>query len=133
MNIKIIMVLCLSLVTITTMAYAIPDSQCHKMASNKDRAVSKIAEFSNQGHSINPCTGQDEFWMSYWDTKEMHGRTVWISSDVMGYHGITEYIICIDGRAKVTQRIAAGFHARGWGAWFNFPIDGYTKEICDTL
>jgi len=123
---------------------AMPDSQCYRMASKKDRALENMAgELQWSGNRINPCTGELDSVSTYYNLSGgiTQIRTVYGNGDASGYLGLTRYTVChSNGTAKVTQRIYGPIWAwTAYGFWFNFPFDDdpstwvKDKEICNTL
>ena len=144
---KAVTVLCLAFLALMVsmagvVSAAIPDSQCHKMVSNKDKALENMAGILQwSGNRINPCTGVLDTASVYYDLKGgvTQIRTVYGNGDAEGYLGLTRYWVCQDGRARVMQRIYGPYKGIGWGFWYNFPFDDdpstwvKDKEICNTL
>jgi hypothetical protein len=123
---------------------AMPDAQCYKMASNKDKALANMnGDFQGSRPTTNPCTGKSDTVSTYYDLKGgvTQIRHVYGNGDADGYIGLTHYRVChLSETAKVTQRIYGPIWGRyAWGFWLNFPFDDdpstwvKDKEICNTL
>lgn len=149
MKTKALTILCLALFALMVsmaglVSAAMPDDRCYQMASNKDNALANMGgQLQWTGNTINPCTGESDTANTYYDLKGgvTQIRRVYGNGDAEGYIGLTRYWLCMDGRAKVVQRIYGPIPTRGWawGFYWNFPFDDdpstwvKEKEICNTL
>ena len=118
----------------------IPEKQCHRIASNLDKAAGNVAsEVYDTGEWLNPCTGEVTPATAY--LEGMFYRVVHENGDSRGFVPLgTAYILCSDGSAEVTSRLGVYYYnqGKGWGIynlWLNNPHleDPYKVERCSTL
>ena len=112
----------------------IPDKQCYNIASNLDKAL------YSSGSMINPCTGSSTNYDLYLDPNIGMSRRVFATGDTAGHIMVTEFIVCIDGRAEISSRIGAYWFnkGKGWGIynlWQKNPHlqDPFKTEKCSTI
>jgi hypothetical protein len=118
----------------------IPDEQCHTLASNLDKAADgKAWDYEvSVPKAKDPCTGDRMNATTYWDFESNHHRRVYSNGNVVGGLGSTDYVLCTDGRAAVSNFIRA-YYSRGiaWGLWFRSPMggsrDNFILEKCNTI
>ena len=117
-----------------------PDSQCHRMASNIDNSVQNAnPEFRGSSISTNPCTGTNmmsENYANYYDAPYV-ARRVFENGDVMGHKMNTRYVLCNDGNVKVENWSLYYIRGISYGVWFNHPLvnyaNAYKMEQCSTI
>jgi hypothetical protein len=129
-----------ALVLAGTVIAKMPDSQCHRVASNIDNSVQNAnPEFRGTYAWNNPCTGTEMMstnYANYYDAPYV-SRRVFENGDVIGHRMNTRYMLCSDGRAKVENWALYYIRGMGWGVWFNHPLvdwtNQYNMEQCSTM